>query len=440
MRAAARDSPARPSPTMPDAEPGGTAQLVLGPAPRLPAAKRRTRLVAEQRRRGRRGAARTSGERAAVGEDLARARGARPGRRASVSRSSAAARPPLLLPGPPKGASLYGRPPACQGPTRRRVSASGHSGVPPPGHRGRRRAAPRAGIPHVPRSAARASGGTPLAFGQRRQLRFQPGLRRTFMVSVLPLLVVLLAPSASQTAASAEEELGFGIEVARRGLWSEARFRFERAVALDPDNAAALNNLGVALEQQGEFAKARETFEKALKLKPGNLYIQQNYDLFREADDKRNRKKKPTATPTPLRLRHLLPLHSLASPRSCAGGGLRQLRRGAGGDAAPVEDRRVALPARAGGGLRHRPRRERRGARLRDLAPAAEPAALQHPAAGAGAGPPAPAATRSSRPSRSWARAASTPSRRGSSTGWRRTGSSRTPSTGARWARSSRTR
>ena len=74
------------------------------------------------------------------------------------------------------------------------------------------------------------------------------------MVSVLPLLVVLLAPSASQTAASAEEELGFGIEVARRGLWSEARFRFERAVELDPENAQALNDLGVALEQQGEFA------------------------------------------------------------------------------------------------------------------------------------------------------------------------------------------
>ena len=120
------------------------------------------------------------------------------------------------------------------------------------------------------------------------------------MVSVLPLLVVLLAPSARQTAASAEGEVGFGIEVARRGLWSEARFRFERAVALNPDNAEALNDLAVALEQQGDFAKAREAFDRALKLKPGNLYTQQNYDLFREADDKRNRKKKPTTVaPTP---------------------------------------------------------------------------------------------------------------------------------------------
>mgnify|MGYP003290071766 CR=1 FL=1 len=51
----------------------------------------------------------------------------------------------------------------------------------------------------------------------------------------------------------------------------------------------------IALEQQGAFPDARAAYEKALKLKPGNIYIQQNYDLFREADDKRNRKarKKP---------------------------------------------------------------------------------------------------------------------------------------------------
>jgi hypothetical protein len=60
-------------------------------------------------------------------------------------------------------------------------------------------------------------------------------------------------------------------------------------------------------------------FDRALKLKPGNLYIQQNYDLFREADDKRNRKKKPTT----LRLR--LPprtfSHSIASALRAAGAG-----------------------------------------------------------------------------------------------------------------------
>ena len=115
------------------------------------------------------------------------------------------------------------------------------------------------------------------------------------MLVLLPLVSLLLAPLRDVPVANADDQLRFGIDVARKGLWTEARFRFERAVALDPENAQALNNLGVALEQQGDFAGARQAYEKALKLKPGDLYIQQNYDLFREADDKRNRKarKKP---------------------------------------------------------------------------------------------------------------------------------------------------
>jgi Flp pilus assembly protein TadD len=119
---------------------------------------------------------------------------------------------------------------------------------------------------------------------------------------LVPLLLLLLTPATDdKTTADSRQEVEFGVEVARKGLWQEARFRFEKAVTADPDNAEALNNLAVALEQQGEFVKAREAYEKALKLKPGSVYIQQNYDLFREADDKRNRKakKKRPSEPQP---------------------------------------------------------------------------------------------------------------------------------------------
>ena len=109
----------------------------------------------------------------------------------------------------------------------------------------------------------------------------------------VPLLLALLAAPATHAAgAPSADELRFGIDVARKGLWQEARFRFEKAVAQSPANPEALNDLAVALEQQGEFDKARDAYERALKLKPGQLYIQQNYDLFREADEKRNRKAK----------------------------------------------------------------------------------------------------------------------------------------------------
>jgi len=108
-----------------------------------------------------------------------------------------------------------------------------------------------------------------------------------------PLLLLLLSSGATLGAEeSAARQIDFGLKVAQKGLWQEARFRFERAAKADPQSAPALNNLAVALEQMGDFAGARKAYEKALELKPDDTYIQQNYDLFREADDKRNRKNK----------------------------------------------------------------------------------------------------------------------------------------------------
>src|SRR3954447_21882235 len=110
------------------------------------------------------------------------------------------------------------------------------------------------------------------------------------MSAAAAVLGFLLTMSGPLMAPTAEAELRFGIDAAQKGLWGEARFRFERAVTLAPENAKALNDLAVAFEHQGEFEKAREAYDKALKLKPGDSSIQQNYDLFREADDKRTRK------------------------------------------------------------------------------------------------------------------------------------------------------
>lgn len=112
------------------------------------------------------------------------------------------------------------------------------------------------------------------------------------MKRALLLLPFFLSPVSSPAADKSAQEVKFGIEVAQKGMWREALFRFEKAVEDDPQNPSALNNLAVALEQMGEFQQAREKYERALELKPDDLYIQQNYDLFREADDKRNRKKR----------------------------------------------------------------------------------------------------------------------------------------------------
>jgi Flp pilus assembly protein TadD len=84
----------------------------------------------------------------------------------------------------------------------------------------------------------------------------------------------------------AKEQVEFGVQVAQRGLWREAIYRWERATQLDPTYAAAFNNLAVAYEQSGELEKARAAYDKAIALEPNNELIKQNYDLFKELNDR----------------------------------------------------------------------------------------------------------------------------------------------------------
>ena len=74
--------------------------------------------------------------------------------------------------------------------------------------------------------------------------------------------------------------------MAQTGLWREAQYRWERAVELDPTYAEAWNNLAIAYEHTGKFDDARKAYETALKLDPKNTLIRQNYDLFKEINDR----------------------------------------------------------------------------------------------------------------------------------------------------------
>ena len=93
-------------------------------------------------------------------------------------------------------------------------------------------------------------------------------------------------PRAQDNRSDAKSQVEFGVEVARRGLWREAMYRWQRAIDLDPTYAPAWNNLGIAFEQGGQFDEAREAYETALDLDPNNLMIELNYDLFLELNDR----------------------------------------------------------------------------------------------------------------------------------------------------------
>jgi Flp pilus assembly protein TadD len=110
----------------------------------------------------------------------------------------------------------------------------------------------------------------------------------------LTAAVVLVLAGASLQAndrGAAKEQVEFGIKVAQNGLWREALYRWQKAVELDPTYAEAWNNLAIAYEQEGKFEEARKAYEEAVRLDPKNLLIRQNYDLFKEINDRTKKRR-----------------------------------------------------------------------------------------------------------------------------------------------------
>jgi len=80
--------------------------------------------------------------------------------------------------------------------------------------------------------------------------------------------------------AKPQDQVTFGIDMAKQGLWQEALFRFERANQLDPKNPKILNNLAVAQEANRQFDAALATYREALAIAPGSRDLKDNYARF----------------------------------------------------------------------------------------------------------------------------------------------------------------
>ncbi len=80
----------------------------------------------------------------------------------------------------------------------------------------------------------------------------------------------------------AEKQMDFGADMARRGLWKEALFRFQQADKHDPGNPRILNNIAVSFEALGLFEEALEAYQKALRAGPDDDELRANYSQFAE--------------------------------------------------------------------------------------------------------------------------------------------------------------
>ncbi len=112
--------------------------------------------------------------------------------------------------------------------------------------------------------------------------------RRPRVLALLAGVLVLTAiPAVAEAqkrkvAPEARQQWLFGVDMANRGLWSEALFRFEQASRIAPEHPAILSNLAVAHEALGLFEEALGYYRQALRLAPRERDVRRNYSRFVE--------------------------------------------------------------------------------------------------------------------------------------------------------------
>jgi len=108
--------------------------------------------------------------------------------------------------------------------------------------------------------------------------------RLTSLATVAVMVIVCGSPAPARAAAAkgTDSQLDFGIKMAKRGLWSEALFRFSRVLEERPGDSHVLNNMAVAYEAIGQFDKALEHYKLALERDPSNRELRRNYAQFIE--------------------------------------------------------------------------------------------------------------------------------------------------------------
>lgn len=111
---------------------------------------------------------------------------------------------------------------------------------------------------------------------------------RSSGVAVLTVAALLVAacgsssPKQPTAVPQTKTQLQFGVEMAQRGLWSEALFRFRKAQDQRPSDPRVLNNMAIAYEALGQFELALQHYQDALKGDPNNRDLRRNYSRFVE--------------------------------------------------------------------------------------------------------------------------------------------------------------
>jgi tetratricopeptide (TPR) repeat protein len=89
--------------------------------------------------------------------------------------------------------------------------------------------------------------------------------------------VILRGDLKQEAAVNAKDLYERAMRLQKSGRLRDARSFYRKALALDPQNVKAVNNIGVSFLQERNFTEARKSFEDAMRLQPD--YVDPYYNL-----------------------------------------------------------------------------------------------------------------------------------------------------------------
>jgi len=113
---------------------------------------------------------------------------------------------------------------------------------------------------------------------------------RSMLAGGLAVLLALtvLSPQVTAQSMSPKKAFRFAADMAERGNWREATYRWERLLKIAPDDPRLLNNLAVSAEVSGEVRQAREYYDKAAALSTDERIEDNRYKFMRSLEERRH--------------------------------------------------------------------------------------------------------------------------------------------------------
>ncbi|MBN1295322.1 hypothetical protein JXA80_00990 [bacterium] len=113
-------------------------------------------------------------------------------------------------------------------------------------------------------------------------------LKRILQPTLVLAMVTGMAACAYHRPRTHTDMIRYGIELAEKGYWTEAAVHWRMVLNEDPNNAAALNNLGVAAEITDHPEEAKRLLTAALAKRPDEDKIRRNLASVKERETQQN--------------------------------------------------------------------------------------------------------------------------------------------------------